>query len=94
MLNSKNESPGPAVVLNVSLETIEDVFSKMRIAGKAMVTEPETGRPLAVLCREVGGTKTVLLLDPDNERATAEALNLNVFATRFKTVTLSSKSKP
>ena len=93
MFNLKNESPGSAAVVRVSVETVEDVFAQMKSADKAMVTDPSSGRPLAVLCREVGGTKSVLLLDPDNERATAEALNLAAFATRFKTVTLTSKTK-
>jgi hypothetical protein len=92
MLNDKNESTGPAVVVPVAHDSVEGVFEKMKVAAAVLVTDPASGRSLSVLCREVGGNKSVLLLDPQNDRSTAEALNLSAFARRFKSVLLTTKS--
>ncbi len=70
---------------------MNDLFTQMKAAPKATVTDPD-GRALTVLCREVGASKTLLLLDPNNERSTAESLNLRAFAARFKSVTLLASS--
>lgn len=77
--------------LSVTLENMKDVFSKMRSAVMAEVKDTN-GDSRTVVCREVGSEKMILLLEPLNDRATAETMSLRSFATRYKQVTVSYDS--
>ncbi len=79
--------------LSVTAENMKAVFSKMRSAVMAEVKDAN-GESRTVLCREVGSEKTVLLLEPLNDRATAETMSLRSFAARYRHVTVSYDSPP
>ena len=74
--------------LVVTPENIDDVFIKMRDAVLAEVQNAD-GQVRIALCREIRAKRVILLVDPLNERATAETLSPQAFALRFKRVVVS-----
>ncbi len=89
LIGARQQSHGDTIEeLSLSLDNMNEVFVKMRDAVMAEVKDAN-GHTRIVLCRETPNAKSVLLLEPLNERATAEALTLKSFATRYSQVTVS-----
>ena len=105
MPHPKESAPGVRVVglrtqshgdtieeLKLTHENMNEVFELMRGAVMAEVTDAN-GHTRTVVCREVAGAKSILLLEPLNDRATAETLTLRSFASRYKRVVVSHNTK-
>ncbi len=80
--------------LTITLQNIDELFVTMRNAVLAEVKDAEDHSRI-VLCREVASRRMILLLEPLNDRATAETLSLNSFAARYNRVIVShNRPKP